>query len=167
MKLNKLMTVIGSCCVAAMGVLADGARFLTKEELLRHKPFEGEYAKLWSKELNDEIDARIEKFRKQDYLMRGFRPGETVEVVQVTSEFQVGCNMFNFGQLGKPEWDAQYRATWEKGGLFNVATVPSYWAIDRLVNHEWKTRLRVVADRDGRVRFRGFKGEYEVRRVGP
>ena len=79
----KRMRVLCAAALAAMGAWADGARFLTKEELLRHQPFGGEYAKLWSKEFNDEIDARIEKFRKRDYVMRGFRPGETVEVVQV------------------------------------------------------------------------------------
>ena len=51
------------------------------------------------------------------------KPGEEVEVEQVTSDFQVGCNMFNFGQLGKSEWDAQYRATWEKGGLFKDGVI--------------------------------------------
>ena len=90
--------------------------------------FGDDYTAMWSKAFNDEIDARIEKYRKQDYVFDGFKPGEEVEVEQVTSDFQVGCNMFNFGQLGKSEWDAQYRATWEKGGLFNAATIPFYWA---------------------------------------
>ena len=139
-----------------------GGRFLTKEELLRHKPFEGEYAKLWSKELNDEIDARIEKFRKQDYLMRGFRPGETVEVVQVTSEFQVGCNMFNFGQLGKPEWDAQYRATWEKGGIFNAATVPFYWAN---FEHERGKPRYVSTEEDDPAYWAKFRKDRDYRPV--
>ena len=53
-------------------------------------------------------------------------------------------------------------------GMYNqdLTKKPSYWAIDRLVNREWKTKLRVVADRDGQVRFRGFKGRYEIRREG-
>ena len=52
-------------------------------------------------------------------------------------------------------------------GMYNkdLTKKPSYWAIDRLVNHEWKTKTRVVVDRDGMVRFRGFKGKYEVHYV--
>ena len=138
------------------------SRFLTKEELLRHQPFEGEYAKLWSKEFNDEIDARIEKFRKHDYVFGGFRPGETVEVEQVTSEFQVGCNMFNFGQLGKPEWDAQYRATWEKGGIFNAATVPFYWAN---FEHERGKPRYVSTEEDDPAYWAKFRRDRDYRPV--
>ena len=34
-------------------------------------------------------------------------------------------------------------------------------ALDRFINHEWKTSLDVVA-KDGKVAFRGFKGRYRL-----
>ena len=40
---------------------------------------------------------------------------------------------------------------------------PAYHALDRLINHEWKTRLRLRADAEGRITFRGFKGRYRLK----
>jgi len=34
--------------------------------------------------------------------------------------------------------------------------------MNRLINHEWKTKLTLKADKDGKVTFRGFKGQYRV-----
>lgn len=42
----------------------------------------------------------------------------------------------------------------------------AYYALDRLINREWKTRLTVKADADGRVAFRGFKGRYQLSWTG-
>lgn len=39
---------------------------------------------------------------------------------------------------------------------------PSYQALDSLINHEWKTRLTLKADQEGRIRFRGFRGNYTI-----
>ena len=39
---------------------------------------------------------------------------------------------------------------------------PVYHALDRLINREWKTRLTVRADSEGRIAFRGFKGRYRL-----
>ena len=38
----------------------------------------------------------------------------------------------------------------------------AYFALDRLINHEWKTRLTAKADAAGRLAFRGFKGRYRL-----
>lgn len=38
----------------------------------------------------------------------------------------------------------------------------AYKEIDRLINHEWRTDVTLTTDRDGKVSFRGFNGEYEV-----
>ena len=38
----------------------------------------------------------------------------------------------------------------------------SYFALDRLINDEWRTRLTVKAGADGTVRFRGFRGAYRL-----
>jgi len=37
----------------------------------------------------------------------------------------------------------------------------AYFAMDDLVNREWKTKTTVKA-KDGRVSFRGFKGRYRL-----
>lgn len=49
-------------------------------------------------------------------------------------------------------------------GIFNrdMTPKPSYYALNNLINNEWKTNLTVKADKDGRVTFRGFKGKYLV-----
>jgi endo-1,4-beta-xylanase len=49
-------------------------------------------------------------------------------------------------------------------GLFNrnMEPKPSFYALDNLINHEWKTNLTVKVDKTGSVKFRGFKGRYRV-----
>lgn len=49
-------------------------------------------------------------------------------------------------------------------GLFDRDMKPkaSYFALDNLINHEWKTRLKVKIGKNGVVRFRGFRGKYKV-----
>lgn len=49
-------------------------------------------------------------------------------------------------------------------GLFtrNMEPKPSFFALDRLINHEWKTNMTVKASDKGKVQFRGFKGRYRV-----
>jgi GH35 family endo-1,4-beta-xylanase len=39
---------------------------------------------------------------------------------------------------------------------------PVYYALDKLINHDWKTTLAVKADQNGTVKFRGFKGHYRI-----
>jgi len=47
-------------------------------------------------------------------------------------------------------------------GLFtrDMEPKPSFFALNKLINDEWKTRTLVAADADGTVKFRGFKGRY-------
>lgn len=49
-------------------------------------------------------------------------------------------------------------------GLFtrDMQPKPSYYALDELINHEWKTRLTVRPDKQGVVHFRGFRGNYRI-----
>lgn len=49
-------------------------------------------------------------------------------------------------------------------GLYNkeLQPKPVYNALDRLINHEWKSNMTVKADENGTVRFRGFKGRYRI-----
>ncbi|MHB8897354.1 MAG: endo-1,4-beta-xylanase [Thermoguttaceae bacterium] len=50
------------------------------------------------------------------------------------------------------------------GGLAddNFNPKPAYQALDRLINHDWRTNLEVTSDAEGTVKFRGFHGGYEV-----
>lgn len=49
-------------------------------------------------------------------------------------------------------------------GIFTREMVakPSYYALDNLLNNEWKTSLKAKADKNGNIEFRGFKGNYRV-----
>lgn len=50
------------------------------------------------------------------------------------------------------------------GGLlrFDMTPKPAYEALDRLINHEWKTETDATADASGVLSFRGFYGSYDV-----
>jgi GH35 family endo-1,4-beta-xylanase len=49
-------------------------------------------------------------------------------------------------------------------GLFTRDMQPklSYYALNNLINNEWKTRLLLKAGKDGSVKFRGFRGKYHI-----
>ena len=42
----------------------------------------------------------------------------------------------------------------------DMSRKPVFYALDHLINHEWRTDLTVSADKDGKVSFRGFRGSY-------
>ena len=49
-------------------------------------------------------------------------------------------------------------------GIFtrDMQPKPSYHALNKLINDEWKTRKTIKADDKGTVRFRGFRGQYRA-----
>lgn len=49
-------------------------------------------------------------------------------------------------------------------GIFtrNMEPKPAYYALNQLINQEWKTNLTAKTTADGKVNFRGFKGKYRV-----
>ena len=49
-------------------------------------------------------------------------------------------------------------------GIFTreMQAKPVYHALNNLINNEWKTSLETKADKQGRVAFRGFKGNYRI-----
>lgn len=51
-----------------------------------------------------------------------------------------------------------------RSGLFtyDMSPKPAYYALNSLINGEWKTRVKVRADSDGKVKFRGFRGLYRL-----
>jgi endo-1,4-beta-xylanase len=50
-------------------------------------------------------------------------------------------------------------------GLFSrlMAPKPAFFALDDLINHQWRTNTCAKADKDGIVAFRGFRGSYRLR----
>lgn len=58
------------------------------------------------------------------------------------------------GANGEPSYSGIFDAQMNKK--------PAYYALDELINHEWKTSCTIKADKNGEVRFRGFKGKYKI-----
>ena len=62
-------------------------------------------------------------------------------------------------------WGFSDRDAWRSGGGLVTAEYepkPVYRQLMRLIHQEWETRLTVTTDPDGRLKFRGFYGKYEV-----
>ena len=73
-------------------------------------------------------------------------------------------------------WPTVYRITWWNlvdymfakeylaSGLYthDMRRKKAWFALDNLINGEWKTRLSAKADGNGRVAFRGFRGRYRI-----
>jgi hypothetical protein len=51
------------------------------------------------------------------------------------------------------------------GGLMDDQLQPkaAYHVLDELINKEWRTNVKAQSDATGKVSFRGFHGEYEVK----
>lgn len=49
-------------------------------------------------------------------------------------------------------------------GLFDkdMNKKPAYEALDQLINHDWRTNLTLKAPKDGKISWRGFKGDYKI-----
>lgn len=49
-------------------------------------------------------------------------------------------------------------------GIYNKEMQPKivYDTLDQLINHEWKTKLITKTDKNGLLKFRGFRGKYRV-----
>ena len=111
------------------------------------------YKALWNDALNAGIDARIEKHRKADASVAGLPPGAEVKVEQVSHAFQFGSHIFNFDQLGRDDWNAQYRATFTN--LWNAATVAFYW--DKMEVKEGEIRY-AAGPRDSAAFWKSVSG---------
>jgi len=83
-------------------------------------------------EILDQADARIEKYRKGDLMLRFIRPDGkpleddlTVNIEQTHHKFLFGCNIFKLGRCRTPEDNANYERHFAE--LLNYATLPFYW----------------------------------------
>ena len=108
--------------VAALAAVAAQAEFKIDRTAMSD-----EYWKIWNDDVQKKIDADIEKYRKADgaFTLDGVPDGAEVQVEQETHAFFFGAHIFNFGQLGKKEWNDRYKELY--GTLFNSATVAFYW----------------------------------------
>lgn len=97
------------------------------------------YWSIWNPELQERIDADIDRYRKADATIQieGVRPGTEVKVEQLTHAFYFGAQMFNYNQLGKKEYNDRYKDLF--GTLFNSATVAFYWR--NFENEQGRTRF--------------------------
>ncbi len=85
------------------------------------------YWDVWNKDVQKQIDERIEKYRKADakVSLSNIDISKPVEVKQVSHKFIFGAHIFNFNQLGKKEYNDTYKSLY--GSLFNSATIAFYW----------------------------------------
>ena len=89
-------------------------------------------AKEQRNEILDQADARIEKHRKGDAVLKLAGPdgeplqnGLTVKIQQKRHKFLFGCNIFKLGRCRTPEDNAAYEERFAE--LLNFATLPFYW----------------------------------------
>ena len=83
-------------------------------------------------EILDQVDARIEKHRKGDAVLKLAGPdgkplqnGLAVKIDQKRHKFLFGCNIFKLGRCSTPEGNAAYEKRF--ASLLNFATLPFYW----------------------------------------
>jgi len=80
----------------------------------------------------DEVDTRIEKYRKGNVALKLFGPdgkplqsGLAVKIEQKQHKFLFGCNIFKLNRCRTPEDNAAYAE--RLAALLNFATLPFYW----------------------------------------
>ncbi len=70
----------------------------------------------------------------------------------------MGITWWNMVDGGAAPGEPSYSGLYDK----DMNPKPAYYALDELINHEWKTTLNLRAGEKGTVRFRGFKGKYRL-----
>ena len=89
-------------------------------------------AKEQRNEILDQVEARIEKHRKGDAVLKLAGPdgktlqnGLAVKIEQTRHKFLFGCNIFKLNRCKTPEDNAAYEKRFDS--LLNFATLPFYW----------------------------------------
>lgn len=114
-------------CVAVLSFCVDSFADAPAQNAPNPDVMSARYYEIWNDDVQKEIDARIEKYRKADasVTLENVRPGTDIHVEQISHEFIFGAHLFNFRQLGTSERNARYERLY--GTLFNSATVAFYW----------------------------------------
>ena len=83
-------------------------------------------------EILDQVDSRIEKYRKGDAALSLIGPdgkpldvGAAIKIRQKKHKFLFGCNIFKLARCRTPEDNAAYEKRF--AALLNYATLPFYW----------------------------------------
>ena len=92
--------------------------------------------------------------------------GRQIQAVLATNLYRLwfsypqvmGITWWNVVDGGAAQGEPSYSGLYDT----NLVAKPVYYALDSLINHEWKTRLKLPAQADQPLRFRGFKGSYRV-----
>lgn len=125
----KMTKILSALCVVGATMLFQAVSVNAEEAKYTPNPavMSDEFYKLWNDDVQKEIDARIEKYRKADatVTLENVKPGTDVKVEQISHEFIFGAHIFNFRQLGSAECNQRYEDLY--GTLFNSATVAFYW----------------------------------------
>lgn len=116
---------------------------------------------------------RFERLRLPLYITEVTVPGSgengaAVQTAIVTNLYRLWFSTPNMA--GVTWWNLGDGAAFQEenkmmGGLLDadMNPKPAYRALDELINREWKTKLDLQTDANGKVRFRGFKGKYAIK----
>ncbi|HNW51543.1 MAG TPA: endo-1,4-beta-xylanase [Prolixibacteraceae bacterium] len=70
----------------------------------------------------------------------------------------MGITWWNVVDGGAAKGEPSFSGLYDK----ELNPKPVYYALDQLINHEWKTNLTLKPGLTGDIRFRGFKGKYRI-----
>lgn len=70
----------------------------------------------------------------------------------------MGITWWNVVDGGAAKGEPSFSGLYDK----ELNPKPVYYALDQLINHEWKTTLTLKPGLTGDIRFRGFKGKYRI-----
>lgn len=70
----------------------------------------------------------------------------------------MGITWWNVVDGGAAKGEPSFSGLYDK----ELNPKPVYYAIDQLINHQWKTSLTLKPGSTGDIRFRGFKGKYRI-----
>lgn len=70
----------------------------------------------------------------------------------------MGITWWNLVDGGAAPGEPSFSGIYDK----ELQPKPVYNVLDTLINYEWKTKLDVKPEKDGKVKFRGFKGKYRL-----
>ncbi len=96
----------------------------------------------------------------------GFKKGNWTQETQAAYGEQMFTLAFGHPSVASISWwDFTENDSYIKGSALlnkDLSPKPAYVTLDRLINHEWKTREQIQTNTEGHVSFRGFYGDYSV-----
>ena len=131
----------------------------------------GELAELdpaqWIK-INEKFDALNLPYHLSEITIMAPTLDERGEAIQAVLAYNIYRLWFSCKNMNGITWwntvDDTYLAEKFHSGILrrDMSKKPVYYALDDLINRQWKTNCEVKADKDGKISFRGFKGTYKL-----